>query len=417
MKQPPPAPSSEQGSIFAPSYGADDPGAALPVLSSEQGPTVAPFSQKAGETPPALAYLDAALADARDRSLWRDRPEPHPRPTTSFCSNDYLALAERPAPQAAAGAGASRLVIGEHAEHRRLEEASASWVGLPSALVFSSGYAANVGLLSALAGPGDLIVSDALNHASIVDGARLSRARVAVVAHLDASAVDRALAEPTRGRSFVVTESYFSMDADGPDLRALRRICDARSAALIVDEAHALGVLGPGGRGLCAAAAIRADALVGTYGKAFGAAGAFVAGCPTLIDWLWNRARTFVFSTGLSPAVAAAARAGMAAAQREPWRRDRVLAAARELREGLRRLNVVPGGFDHIIPWVLGDSGEALRVARALRSQGIDVRAIRPPSVPVHTARIRLTVTAAHGPADIAAALRAVARTLETSRS
>lgn len=366
-------------------------------------------------TPPALAYLEAALSDAADRGLRRERPEPHPNPASSFCSNDYLALADRARPEAASGSGASRLVVGEHAEHRRLEACSASWVGCPSALAFSSGYAANVGLISALAGPDDLIVSDALNHASLIDGARLARARVAIVAHLDVSAVARVLSEYTGGRAFVVTESYFSMDADAPNLRALREICDAHSAALIVDEAHALGVLGPQGRGLCFEAGVRADAVVGTYGKAFGAAGAFVAGCPTLIDWLWNRARSFVFSTGLSPALAAAARHAMSLAESEPWRRQRVLAAAGELREGLLKLGVVPKGFGHIVPWVLGEAAEALRVAAALKTQGLDVRPIRPPSVPPRTARIRFTVTAAHAPADVGRALESIARALGQS--
>jgi len=376
------------------------------------------FAGAVASTPPALAFLDAALDADGARALRRERPEPRGDPAVSFCSNDYLALAHRPiAAQAPAGAGASRLVVGEHAEHRRLEAFSAGWVGYPAALAFSSGYAANVGLISSLAAPGDLIVSDELNHASLIDGARLARARVAIVPHLDTAAVDRTLQEHRGGRSFVVTESYFSMDGDSPDLRELRRICDIRSAALLVDEAHALGVLGPDGRGLCAQAGILADALVGTYGKAFGAAGAFVAGCPALIDWLWNRARTFVFSTGLSPAVAAAARSALALADSQPWRRERVHSAANDLRDGLQKLGVAPRGFGHILPWILGDPGEALRVAAALHTHGLDVRPIRPPSVPPRTARIRLTVTAAHGPADIRRALAAIERVLASSVS
>ncbi|HEY3816721.1 MAG TPA: 8-amino-7-oxononanoate synthase [Polyangiaceae bacterium] len=356
-------------------------------------------------TPAGLGFLDEALAQASARDLLRERPAPADGRALSFASNDYLGLAAELAPPEASGAGASRLVTGDRPIHARLEEAAAELVGHAAALVFTSGYAANVGLLSALAGPGDLVVSDALNHASIIDGARLSRARVDVVPHLDVGAVDAALRARREGRAFVVTESYFSMDADAPDLAALRRVCDAHGAALLVDEAHALGVLGPEGRGRCAEAGVEADAVIGTFGKAFGAGGAFVAGCPSLAAWLWNRARSFVFSTGLSPAVAAAALQGLRRAQGEPERRRRVLAAAAGLREGMLRLGLAPAGFGHIVPWVLGEPGKAVRVAAALRERGVDVRAIRPPSVPTGTARIRLTVTAQHGPADLERAL------------
>ena len=308
------------------------------------------------------------------------------------------------------GAGASRLVAGERREHVELEAASAELVRLPGALVFTSGYAANVGLVSALAGPEDLIVSDALNHASIVDGARLSRARVAVVPHLDIAAMERALSEPHRRRAFVVTESYFSMDADSPDLAAMRRLCDARGAALLVDESHALGVLGPGGRGLCAAAGVEADAIVGTFGKAFGAGGAFVAGSPSLVTWLWNRARSFVFSTGLSPAVAAAALEGMRTAEAEPDRRERTLAGARQMREGLSRVGVPVLGYGPIVPWVVGEPAGAVRASEALQAEGIDVRAIRPPSVPAGTARLRFAMSASHQSADLERVVAAVSR-------
>lgn len=365
------------------------------------------------ETPPALRFLDEAIAALGRDGLLRTRPAPLLPGALSFCSNDYLGLASEPAPGGPSGAGASRLVSGERAEHLRLEKAAAELVGMPEALVFSSGFAANVGVLGALAGPGDLIVSDALNHASLVDGARLSRARIEIVPHLDVGAVERALAAGRgTGRAFVVTESYFSMDADSPDLAALRRACDSRGACLIVDEAHAIGVLGPDGGGLCAQAGVRPDVLTGTFGKAFGAGGAFVAGCSPLIQWLWNRARTFVFSTGLSPALAAAAYAGMERARREPWRRERLLAAADQLRRALDELHVRALGFGHVIPWVVGEPGPAVNVAEALAAQGLDVRTIRPPSVPAGTARLRLTVSAAHTSADIERFAGAVARLL-----
>jgi 8-amino-7-oxononanoate synthase len=364
------------------------------------------------ETPPALAFLDGAIADARQHDLLRERPAAFEPRAACFCSNDYLALASEPAPPAASGAGASRLVSGDRPLHARLEAASAELVEQPASLVFTSGYAANVGVLSALAGPEDLIVSDALNHASIIDGARLSRAAIEVVPHLDVAAVETALRGRTGRRAFVVTESYFSMDADTPDLAALRTLCDAHQAVLVVDEAHALGVLGPEGRGLCAAAGVRADVLVGTYGKAFGAGGAFVAGCPALITWLWNRARSFVFSTGLSPAVAAAASQGLARARSEPERRKRVHAAASRLRAGLAKLGVAPAGAGHIVPWIVGQPAAAVRLASRLQELGVDVRAIRPPSVPEGSARLRLTVTAAHSPEAVDRALGAMATAL-----
>ena len=362
--------------------------------------------------PPALRFLEEAILDLGRQSLLRQRPAPIAEDVLSFCSNDYLALASRPPPSRPAGAGASRLVTGERRDHAELERAAADLVGLPEALVFSSGYAANIGVLAALAGSEDVIVSDALNHASIVDGSRLSRARTVVVPHLDPLAVRDALRAPRAGRALVVTESYFSMDADGPDLRALRQICDDHGAALIVDEAHALGVLGPDGRGLCQEERVTPDVLIGTFGKSFGAGGAFVAGCSALTTWLWNRARSFVFSTGLSPAVAAAAKNGIDVSLREPERRARVLAAAQQLRGGLRDLGVQPRGFGPIVPWVVGDPARAMFVAGALRDAGIDVAAIRPPSVPAGTARLRFTVTAAHGPADVVRALQVFAGVL-----
>jgi 8-amino-7-oxononanoate synthase len=371
------------------------------------------FHVKQG-TPPALRFLDEALAEAARLHLLRGRGDPRHPNVPSFCSNDYLGLASRVVTPAASGAGASRLVSGDRTEHAELEEAIASLVRLPSALAFSSGYAANVGLMSCLARPGDLVVSDALNHASIIDGVRLSRCRTVVVPHLDLRAIESALRDRGPARAFVVTESYFSMDADSPDLPELRDLCDRYCAALVVDEAHALGVLGPGGAGLCAGAGVVPDALVGTFGKSFGAAGAFVAGCAPLVTWLWNSARSFVFSTGMSPAVALAARAGIEAAAHEPQRRERALAMADRLRRGLTALGVAPLGYGHVIPWVVGEPKAALDLARGLSEAGMDVRAIRPPSVPQGTARLRLTITADHSPTDVERLLAAAARLLPT---
>ena len=302
------------------------------------------------------------------------------------------------------------MVAGEHGEHHRLEVALAAWLGVDACLLFTSGYAANVGVMSALADSrDDLILSDALNHASIVDGCRLARAETRVFPHLDVEAVERHLGARGDRRAWVVTESYFSMDADSPDLRRLRHVCDVHGAALIVDEAHALGVLGPEGRGLLANTGVRADVVVGTLGKAFGGGGAFVAGCAALVDWLWNRARSFVFSTGLSPALADAGLRALDIIRADAFPRESALERALQLREGLERLGHPPLGYGHIVPWVLGESSHAVRYAAALQSLGFDVQAIRPPSVPAGTARLRLTASARQSSIDVDHLLAAMA--------
>jgi 8-amino-7-oxononanoate synthase len=342
----------------------------------------------------ALAFLEESLAQLDRASARRQRRARVPVGVLDLSSNDYLGLArldERL--EGSLGAGASRLVTGDRASHETLERALAAWLGLEDTLVFSSGYAANAGTIAALVGEGDLIVSDALNHASMIDGCRLTKARTVVVPHLDANAVDRALASAPHRRALVVTESWFSMDADTPDLAALRSICDAHAAMLLVDEAHALGVFGPEGRGLAAQVGIVPDVFVGTFGKAFGGAGAFVGGSSTLLDWLWNRARSFVFSTGMSPIVADAL------ARRVPLVRK-----AEDERMRLERLSArvraaVPhawrtSGHGPIIPIIIGSNDDALAASRTLRDRGFHVGAIRPPTVPAGTARLRLTLRA-----------------------
>jgi 8-amino-7-oxononanoate synthase len=361
--------------------------------------------------PRALRHLAPALASLRAQGLLREDRGPLPE-GLSFCSNDYLGLARTGAAAAPGGAGASRLVDGDRAEHRALEKALASWLDADAALCFSSGYAANVGALSALVQPGDRVVSDARNHASIIDGIRLSRGDVRVVAHNDLAAVRVALERPAGQRAWVVTESYFSMDADTPDLAGLRALCDEMDAALVVDEAHAIGVLGPQGRGLCADRGITPDVLVGTLGKALGAAGAFVAGSETLRTWLWNRARSFVFSTGLAPVVAATALRNLRDAQAADDLRATVAARASELRAGLRERGVDPPGYGHVVPWILGEPARATEAAARLREQGFLVQAIRPPSVPQGTARLRLTASARQSADDIRALFECVDRVL-----
>jgi 8-amino-7-oxononanoate synthase len=358
----------------------------------------------------------------------RTRTEIDGRHLISFSSNDYLGLAAHPALSAAAaaaalqsgfGAGASRLVSGDLPEHRALEAQLASFLGAPAALLFPTGYQANIGLLTALAGPEDLVVSDSANHASIIDGCRLCRATIVVYPHRDVSAASSALARaPAFRRSFLVTESVFSMDGDAAPLADLRDITIQNRAALLVDEAHALGALGPGGRGLWKAAGIVPAALVGTLGKAFGTFGGFVAGVPELRAILVNRARSFLFTTAQPPPLAAASSAALAiiTGVEGDARRARLLANIAKL-AALIPPAILPlsSTTTPILPVLLGSDQKALAASAFLRERGAFVQAIRPPTVPPGTARLRLTLTAEHQPSDLhslAEALRMLESTL-----
>jgi 8-amino-7-oxononanoate synthase len=367
------------------------------------------------------AELDALAAADRRRvcpeasGASRVHPDVRGQRMLSFCSNDYLGLASHPALAAAAaeaaardgyGASASRLVSGDLPAHRALEATLAGFLDRPAALAFPSGYQTNVGVLTALAGREDLIVSDALNHASLVDGCRLSRARVEVYPHGDALAAQRLLAAsgPYR-RRILVTESLFSMDGDAAPLAALSEAAVATDSIFVVDEAHAFGVLGPGGRGLCAAAGVVPDVLIGTLGKAAGAAGGFVAGAGALRELLVNRARTFIFTTALPPPLAAAGTAGVnLIAGPEGDRRRALLAERRQaLGEALAARGWVSGvPVGPILPVVLGSEARALAVAEGLRARGLFIPAIRPPTVPAGSSRLRVTLSSAHEPADLA---------------
>jgi 8-amino-7-oxononanoate synthase len=349
-----------------------------------------------------LDFLADELRELEAAGLLR-RESATPEGLLDVSSNDYLGYSSQPvsratllACEARPGAGASRLIHGTAPAHLALESEVADWVGLDSALLFSSGYSANLGLIPALVGPQDLVVSDALNHASIIDGCRLSRASVVVVPHRDASAVERALAASRHRRKLVVSESYFSMDGTTADLGSLRQICDDNRAGLIVDEAHALGVLGPEGGGLCRAAGVTADALVGTLGKAIGVQGAFVAGPQLLRDLLWNRARSLVFSTAPSPLICDLARENVRRARRDAAGREALAAHASQLRRLLAegRVPVVDGSEGPIVPVVVGTSARALELEAALGRAGFRARAIRPPTVPTGAARIRITLSA-----------------------
>lgn len=322
-------------------------------------------------------------------------------------SNDYLGLASASVSRETlvrAGTAASRLVHGTSDEHLVLEAELADWVGTESALLFSSTYAANVGLISAIGVSGSLIVSDAANHASLIDGARLAKAEVVIVPHLDLGSIGAALKRGRDARAcWMVTESYFSMDGDGPDLRKLRSLCDEHDASLVVDEAHALGVFGPSGGGRCTETGIRPDILIGALGKAIGTHGGFIAGSPGLRAFLWNRARSFVFSTAVSPQHADLTARQLRAVRAANDLRRNLEESSVRLRSALRAggLNVVPNSFGPIVSVIIGSSARAVTVAKRLHDLGILAQAIRPPTVPSGAARIRLTVKAMFKEEDV----------------
>jgi 8-amino-7-oxononanoate synthase len=378
-------------------------------------------SLAAGDRLRACPALDGPSRQ-RPKSSAVDASDERPGQLISFSSNDYLGLASHPEVLAAAietaaregfGAGAARLVSGDLPAHRALEADLATLVERPAALLFPTGYQANLGVVTALAGPSDLIASDAANHASLIDGCRLSRATVAIFSHADAASAAQALSRPgTFRRRFLVTESLFSMDGDAAPLAALAEIAAAHDAVFVVDEAHALGVLGPGGRGLCVEAGVVPDVLVGTLGKAFGAAGGFATGARALCDYLINRSRTFIFTTAAPPPVAGAARAALRLATGPigDQRRSRLRASQSRFIERLQgKIAATPGP---ILPVILGADARALAAADHLRRRGFLVPAIRPPTVPEGTARLRLTFSSEHTDQEIDALAAVLAEIL-----
>lgn len=360
------------------------------------------------------------LAALRSEGLERELRLPR---GIDFSSNDYLGLSRHPQlrqtlldelrGEKPLSAPASRLLRGNLEEHTTLEERLARFKGTEAALLFPSGYQANLGLLTALLGPDDRVLSDQLNHASLVDGLRLSRARKVVFPHCDVSALERLLKEAhSAGRTFVVTESLFSMDGDIPALDDYADLAERHEAVLIVDDAHATGIYGDErGSGLTEVFGIekRTAAITSTFGKAFGLCGAFVAGSRPLINWLVNRARPFVFSTAPAPLLLHAIGAALDLVASRPDLRTRVLSLADKLRTSLER-----GGLDclgsrgPIVPVVLGDNRRTVGVACRLQERGFDVRAIRPPSVPRGTARLRISVHANHTKQEIESLAQAV---------
>jgi 8-amino-7-oxononanoate synthase len=327
----------------------------------------------------------------------------------SFCSNDYLGLANHPrliaalkegAEKYGAGSGASHLVTGHQRPHHALEEALAEFTGRPRALLFSTGYMANLGTVAALTERGDPVWEDRLNHASLLDAGLLAGARLRRYPHGDAAALRQRLAENTGRRGMILTDGVFSMDGDLAPLPQLADIAHQYNAWLMVDDAHGLGVLGASGRGTLEHFGLDDKAvpvLIGTLGKAFGTFGAFVAGGEDLIEYLIQRARPYVYTTALPPTVAYATLAGLRILREEDWRREHLRNLIARFRRGAEQLDqaLLPS-LTPIQPLLIGDPEKALAMSEALRQHNIYVSAIRPPTVPNGTARLRITLSAAH---------------------
>jgi len=375
--------------------------------------------------------LTARLAERRAADLYRQRPllqSPQGpevvvdgQPLLAFCNNDYLGLANHPEVIAAwragaerwgVGGGASHLVIGHSTPHHQLEEALAELTGRPRALLFSTGYMANLGAITALVGRGDTILQDRLNHASLLDGGLLSGARFNRYLHNDADSLAKRLDKAT-GNTLVVTDGVFSMDGDLADLPALAETARARGAWLMVDDAHGLGTLGATGGGIVEHFGLGLDdvpVLIGTLGKACGTAGAFVAGSEELIEALVQFARPYIYTTSQPPALACATLKSLELLRRESWRREHLAALVRQFRQGAEQIGLqLMDSPTPIQPILIGDSARALRLSRMLRERGLLVTAIRPPTVPAGSARLRVTLSAAHSEAQVQLLLNALA--------
>ena len=339
----------------------------------------------------------------------------------AFCSNDYLGLANHPTLVQAAcagaqaygvGAGASPLLSGHSAANEALEHELAAFVGLPRALYFYAGYATNIGIIAALVGAGDAIFSDALNHACLIDGARLSRAQIHRYAHADLGALACELTQSQAPRKLVISDAVFSMDGDSADIAALLDLCERHDALLLLDDAHGFGVLGPQGRGSLAAAGLygpnasRRVLYMATLGKAAGVAGAFVAGSDAMVEWLLQKTRSYIFATAAPALLASALRTSLQLMERDEWRRTHLQRLIARLRSGLAKGLQgshwqLSASQTAIQPLLIGRNDEALAVMEGLRARGLWVPAIRPPTVPEGTARLRIALSAAHCEADI----------------
>jgi 8-amino-7-oxononanoate synthase len=344
------------------------------------------------------------------------------RPVLLLCSNNYLGLADHPRVREAAadaamrwgvGAGASRLVSGAMTAHRRLEEALAEFEGTEAALLFGSGYLANLGVVSSLAGRGEVVFSDELNHASIIDGCRLSRAETFVYEHCDVDHLAYGLRQAEGRGALIVTDGVFSMDGDIAPLAEIVELARRYDARVIVDEAHGTGALGPGGRGAVADAGLdgEVDVIVGTLGKALGSYGAYVACDAEMAQYLINTARSLIFSTALPPPAAAGALAALDLLREQPRRVDKLQANADTLRSALHHEGFeVTGAQTQIVPLIVGDAQLAMRVCEAALERGVFAQAIRPPTVPEGTSRLRLAVMASHTRSELREAAQTLSR-------
>jgi len=344
------------------------------------------------------------------------------KPVLLLCSNNYLGLADHPrvreaAAEAAmrygAGSGASRLISGNMTIHRRLEEQLAQFKGAETALLFGSGYLANAGVVSTLAREGDVVFSDALNHASIVDGCRLSRAETFVYDHCDADHLEWGLRQAQGRGSLIVTDGVFSMDGDVAPLARIVELAQRYDARVMVDEAHGTGAIGPGGRGAVAEAGLEdeVDVIVGTLGKALGSYGAYVCCDSQIAKYLINTARTLIFSTALPPPAVAAAMAALELLREQPRRVEKLQRNASVLRESLAARGLpVPETSTQIVPVIVGDAGEAVRASERALERGVFAQAIRPPTVPAGSSRLRLTVMASHTRSELREAAHVLAK-------
>ncbi len=344
------------------------------------------------------------------------------RPMLGFCGNDYLGLANHPeviaamqrgASEYGVGSGAAHLVTGHSVVHHALEEELAEFTGRPRALLFSTGYMANLGVITALLGRGDVVYEDRLNHASLIDGGLLSRASMKRFAHGDMSALTRQMQSQESGEALVAVDGVFSMDGDLAPLPELAAICSEKQAWLMVDDAHGLGVLGATGGGIlehCSLGLNEVPILMGTLGKGFGTFGAFIAGSEELIETMIQQSRSYVYTTASPPAMAEATRASLRLVQQEPWRRQRLQELISRFRSGAEQLGLpIMDSQTPIQPILAGSVERALEWSGRLEEQGILVSAIRPPTVPDGSARLRVTLSAAHTDEQVDRLLEALA--------
>ncbi|MGC7839360.1 8-amino-7-oxononanoate synthase [Pseudomonas wayambapalatensis] len=375
--------------------------------------------------------LAARLAERRAADLYRQRPllqSPQGPEVVvdgqrllAFCSNDYLGLASHPEVIAAwrdgaerwgVGGGASHLVVGHSTPHHEVEEAIAELTGRPRALLFTTGYMANLGAITALVGQGDTVLQDRLNHASLLDGGLLSGARFSRYLHNDPASLANRLDKAT-GDTLVVTDGVFSMDGDLADLPALAAVARPHGAWLMVDDAHGFGTLGANGGGIVEHFGLGIDqvpVLIGTLGKACGTAGAFVAGSDDLIEALVQFARPYIYTTSQPPALACATLKSLQLLRDERWRREHLGALIRQFRQGAQQIGLaLMDSPTAIQPILVGDAARALTLSKMLRARGLLVTAIRPPTVPAGGARLRVTLSAAHSEAQVQLLLNALA--------